>query len=398
MTVFAQRAIRAAMKSVSQGNERLDFIDAGRGLAIVLALAAHAVQAFVIYRNDFGIVLRTAMPTLLVVFGAMIEIAYLSRLRTGRAKAAARQRMGARVVACMAGFALITLTEYFHDDRGLTRVIQSLFFLEIGRFGYILAYYAAWLLLAMAFLEPLLRWGAKGVIAAALGAWAISFAAMWAGLPDQYTLHWILGYGDVFGPGLLLALTFLSAGMLLGEALTGRGGWWPVWIVVALAVLTIGIDLVVSPRDYVGKLSGLYRRLNHPVYYAYGILAAFVWLALLARIDGWLRGGPQGAAAQTVRFGYRHLVLAGRQALFWYVAGNTALNFIPPFWHGPALGYLYAIAFMALLWVLSVDRARERSVIRWLSGGLFVALGAFWRAQVARAGTWLANRMPAIGS
>ena len=63
---------------------RFALLDALRGLTVILAMMDHVKVQFVPDFHHFIPLTRLSTPSFIILFGAMIEIAYLSKLRAGK--------------------------------------------------------------------------------------------------------------------------------------------------------------------------------------------------------------------------------------------------------------------------------------------------------------------------
>ncbi|MEM0922661.1 MAG: hypothetical protein AAGI13_06415 [Pseudomonadota bacterium] len=371
---------------------RYAFLDSTRGLAVFLAVLIHAVRSF---GYDFTpgqdlifLITRTATPILLIVFGVMVEIVYLRKLREGVAVVDMRKRLIQRAITCYLLYLAVGLTALASGKIGLEQALRMAVSLAPAPLAQILFLYAI-LLAGLALLLPAMaRWGAGAMLAVGALGWAMKLALAPLLGAEGYGLVAILGIGKGFAPAIVLCPILVAFGMLIGERLTGRRrAIWPLGIAGA-AVLAVG--LAINDKGllrFAEEFIQIYRWTNHPLYYAYGITAAS--MALLGFHLAWRQGGGPVA---------RICARLGQHALFFYVAGNVALNLVPDR-QAPDLEVIVLTAgFMALLTLVSLDRAAQRSVIAWVSGGVFRQIQRIYDGWVRELAGRISAMMPAGGT
>lgn len=335
---------------------RFTYIDASRGLAVILAMISHA---FIQFTGGIELpaevstlrmmVTRTATPTFLVLFGVMVEVAYFRPLREGRRFQSVAHRMISRSLTCYLLFVLITAAALLTDKLSAKDALGAITFTAGGRFGVILKLYAVLFVVVALTLRPGVRWGASFYAGIALVAWAMKYLFEATGWNAPYIMQSQFGPGEGFGPATFLGLTLVAFGMLIGEALTGRRAWWPVAVAICIAC----IGLVVGMADYGPKQFALnivhsFRWVNSPYYYAYGICAASMSLVFF-----WMLA-MRGPNALTHPLGE-----LGKDTLFVYGFGNILINFLPLYRGSDAVtGFALLCAFMVFLILLSFQRSR----------------------------------------
>jgi len=332
---------------------RYQSIDAVRGLMVVLAMLSHSILQF---HPDFRALVpltRTATPGFVILFGIMLELAYMRKLRAGGAPAAVDRRLIGRMVLCYLLFCLISLAAVVTGKLDLVQGLRSVTFVGAGRFGVILKIYAVLFLIVVLISPWLTRYGADLLIAMAALGWllrAVVDAGMRAAEIDIYAVSFVVGSGRGFGPAILPSLTFLAFGMALGEALSGHRGRARAAAGLALAAALVGLEVAGNgPRGALEALLAA-RWLNQPLYFAAGIVTTSLYLAMAAWL--WRRARVDPVS--------RGLADLGRQTLTVYAGGNVALNLLPLYRGGDAVtGAALTGIFMAVLLTAALLRARR---------------------------------------
>lgn len=264
--VSATRRTARATKST-----RFETLDAIRGVTVILAMLDHVKVQFLTDVHVLVPLTRLSTPGFVILFGAMIEIAYLSKLRAGRTIRSVRERMASRLITCWALAALLSLAALASGSLDFDSAWRATLGLGLGRFNEILLIYAALFAILIAILPLIARYGSVPILAVALLRWLLQ-PAFTAAFPDPPQLmNYILGVGTGYGPALLPAMTFLGFGFALGEALTGRRGYNLVVLIALLAIVICVSELshgvMESGRRFLAN-----RWTNNPGYNAVGIL------------------------------------------------------------------------------------------------------------------------------
>lgn len=372
--------------SAAPAARRFATLDFARGTALLLAMLTHALVHFggwEPFLPGLRLVTRMATPTFLVLFGAMIELVYMRKIRDG-AGGAVTERLLGRALLCYGAFIAITVAAFATGKLGLTRAALSVGYFGAGRFGAILQIYAVLFALMPLLLVAYRRYGDWALLGAVALGWAAKATAdATVGHLDLYPVSFLLGGGERVGPGVAPGLTFIAAGVALARGVRdGRWGAAALWVGLAGAVMVAAIWTV--PRDeLVSGLVGLrFRAANHPIYFAYGLLAAF----LIAGMAMAVTRGPELAST-------RILAAMGRNSLFGYGFGNVALN-LSPVWRGdPWVGAGLAALFLAALIWLTVDLERTVSRVDGMSGGRINCVRAGTKTLCDRMGRWIAARL-----
>ncbi len=156
-----------------------------------------------------------------------------------------------------------------------------------------------------------------GLIGLAWGAWALFHRT------DQssFTLSFLFGLGDEFGPSILQGLTFVVLGYALGTPSWQRSGRVMALVLPGAALLVLAHQVLNSGvGGVIGGVSTLdLRQDNHPYFYAFGIIAALALLGFARLIT------PQGPP----RFDVSYFHALGAKSIFAYGFGNMVLNLMP---------------------------------------------------------------------
>lgn len=333
-------------------------LDALRGLAVLLAMLDHVKVQFVPDMHLLVPLTRLATPCFVILFGAMIEIAYLSRLRDGRlqegglqsgALAPVRRRLALRMRGSALWFAGLGLAAALSGNLTPAEALRSLVGLGPGRFNEILLVYTLLFAVTIALLPWLWRYGALPVLALAALGWALKALAEGKGLQPGYLATLLTGIGTGYGPALLPTMSFLGFGLALGETLTRRRSALLPAGLALLALLCCGFELSHGIAE-AGRRFLAHRWTNHPGYYAVGTLG---FLCIGAGLQ-WALHRP------LLSRGVRGLARIGRQSLFVYGGGNLALNLLPMIALPRPLGLCVAAGFLvALLGLARVAEARR---------------------------------------
>lgn len=373
--------------SIAASN-RLPYIDSARGIAGVLAILAHLSSdqfRFIDFGYLAGISLftRTATPMFMILFGIMIALVYIPRLSRGpEAADNVARRLLSRMVTCYLIFGAITLAAVLSGKIPVEKGLQAMAFANAGRFGEVLKIYSVLFLVIVASLPLLKRFGLAWIVTLAGLGWLLSHAVASVAAPGNVALQFFTGYDNGFGPSVAHSFTFVAFGVAIGEAVTGRRSLLLPGAVAAVAVAALAIATVRLGPFVVAHGLGTYefRSLNHPLYYAYGIVSTSVALILFKTI--WARGilgGLSGTLAEL-----------GKRSLFVYGFGNVAMNLLPTYGGNPVIALALAVAFMAVLILMTLDLARSDSLLDRATGGFLsrfrvryeeIVQGAFGRLQ-----------------
>jgi hypothetical protein len=359
-------------------------LDNARGVAIILAVIGHAFVHFNVYQAipELRLLTRAATPTFLVIFGAMLEVVYFRRLAAGD-RAAVSARLVERALMCYALFVLTTAAALATGKLSVQVSLEAIAFYADGRFGNILRLYTVWLLLAPLLLLLYLRAGVWALVALAAAGWAFKGVMEGMGLGGQsYPRSFFLGLGAEYGPSVLHSLTFVVVGVVVGRCYRRR----EIAPLIAVALIALAVMAAMLLQHGLDELVRNFRGFdargaNHPVYYAYGILAALSFIGALDLLARWT-----GFFAQP-----NFLTETGQSSLFYYTSVNVVVNLLPVIRFHPAVGFVIASLFLGLMAKISVDFTRGDTARyglpgRMLEGALDAAHGVIRRASASAVG------------
>lgn len=338
-------------------------------------MLSHSLIVYAPEVSLFKPITRSATPTFLILFGIMLEVAYLSKVRAGRSLLSARRRLLGKAITCYLLFALITLAAFVTGKLAVTETRDALLMSGGGRFGNILTLYTAMFLIFFLAAPLVLRHGAPLVAGAAAICWLASGVAAHGELSDAYALQYLLGHDAGRGPAVLLGLVLVAFGMFIGEALTGRRSWHAAGAMLAGATTLLVHDAVTTarsegPKAFLSDLVYVYRGTNKPTYYAYGMICAATYMLLFRYL------GNTGVS--------RFFAALGWQTLFYYGFGNILLNLLPEYSAAFPFDMLIVAAFIGVLTVLALDRASVEPLQQRLSFGIFDSVGRVYSGAVSR--------------
>lgn len=326
---------------------RIDPIDSVRGLAVILAMLSHALLQFTDHFDTLKPLTRTATPAFVILFGIMLEIAYLQRLRAGESATVVKRRLGSRMVVCYLYFAAITVAALATGKLFPMESLKALVFLEKGFLGVLLKIYTVLFLLVLFLLPLLRRYGANVMVAAAVAGWVAKFACDAVMTHPPHLMNFMVGNGRGVGPAILPSLTFVAFGMLLGETLSGKRNATAVVVVLLGAAVFAAMQFL--DAGSVSALRGDWlaaRRYNHPLYFALGMLSTSLYLGLFWLL--WRRPKPDPFS--------RFSADMGQQTLFIYGTGNIILALLPTYGGQDAamalgLVVLFMVGLFGMAWI-----------------------------------------------
>lgn len=376
-------------RSAYSDSQRYSFLDAARGIAIVLAMSAHAIDQFTsFYLWHLRPLTRVATPTFLIIFGVIVSVVYLRKARQSDDLGGLQSGLFARMLTCYVGCAAITWAGYFGDKTPLSQVGEAMLMMDRGRYAFILFLYTILLGLIAVSLPLLKRWGILVFVVASAAAWSLH-----ALVPDTEafgsdTLQMLIGHRAGYGPAVLLSLSVVTVGVLLGEALQRRAHWGWVALVALSAAAAVGNTAIQDwGRTFIDGIASDYRFQNHIAYFAYGCLGALLIIAFAAMLGRW--------AGRSLLF--RCLTVWGRRTLFIYAAGNILLNLLPLHDVRFAVTLIQIALFLALILGAALDLDREDSLIDQAAGGFFTRFKLRWNGATARIASVVWRRGGAAG-
>ena len=268
---------------------RIPFLDTFRFVAVTFALLAHVCLHHGLDRDGTisdllrTSLTRTATPSLLVLFGVMLEIVYARRF-TERPLVAA-SRMVYRAALCYLAFAASALVALVGGEVGVGGFLGSVILLTSVPYAAIFKLYLFLLLLGIGVVAARARYGVGCLLAIVGPVWLAD--ALWIDgsgplpPPFRHLGGLLLGWGENHGPSVLHGTTLVVFGMALGGVVFSPAASRPA---KALLALLLAAAATVLSRELWGEgprhlLAGIaditaFRSDNDIVYYAFGIWAA----------------------------------------------------------------------------------------------------------------------------
>lgn len=319
-----------------------------------------------------------ATPMFMTLFGTMIALVYVPRLSRGRGEEdTVVRRLLSRMLTCYLVFGAITLAAMVSGKIPAEKGLEAMAFAGAGRFGEILKIYSILFLVIVATLPLLKRFGCYWLLTLAGLGWLLSLLVGLIAEPGNVVLQFFTGYGRGFGPSVAHSFTLVAFGFIVGEAVTGRRSLWLPGVIAAVAAVVLVIAAVrLGPYTLAHGL-GTYelRSINHPLYYAYGIVSASAALLVLNRISALgILDGIAGPLAEL-----------GKRSLFIYGFGNVAMNLLPVYEGNPGIALALSVVFMTLLILMALDLERSNSRLDRATGGFLSRFRPRYEDVVQRA-------------
>lgn len=350
-------------------SKRVAYLDFYRYLTVSFAIMSHAIIAHHVTARvpqDIAIYIkaltRTATPSLIVLFGMMIEIVYVKKWRNDH-----RSTLGTlsyRIVLCYLAFVGLAAAEFLTGDVGLKRLISSAMLIAPNTNGNIFKLY----IFLLALIPPIIfirtRFGGVGLILSAV----IAFTAHHflirplppLSAPFDHIGGLAIGLGNTFGPSVPHCLALIAFGMICGSVINTRAmtfdrGALAICLTMCLAIvgaqiLNLGLNgvlLRVAEMRY-------WRSANHPGYFAFGCVSAITILSLSYALVRYLY-------LSKVTVIYK---VGGSTLMYFFVANilivifsgvavkNTTLLYATPFL------YVVSSTFLCLVWVTYGKKVR----------------------------------------
>lgn len=337
--------------------QRIIGIDITRAIAILLVTFTHSMSAYDAHGRLTGaahygleILLQSATPIFLILFGVMLELVYCRRCDLGDVLDCQR-RLRRRAWHCYAYYSFVICVLFVVQGAYNWVALPMVFAFMISvPYSNLLAFYAIALSLAPGLIHLRRTYGLLPLIVTASLVHVLHPVLMH--LPPgpeiagrDYLQHLsgvIYGRGvSFYGPSLIHGVSMVCFGMLFGWALSDlkRSGYrirQPAWRIMLLIggliiALIIYIDWT-APTEFLSALSDQsLRRDSHPMYFAFGMIITSVLGVMciyLYDVCG-------------LRYG-RCLMVFGRRSLFAFGFGN-ALIILAPATLGHYLGRWVAV-------------------------------------------------------
>ena len=345
--------------------KRIYLLDCLRFVAVTLAIMSHVVLGFELYDIDDGagligkMLTRTATPTLLILFGLMIEIAHAKRYAVDPQGAFARAVT--RSMDCV--FALLLAAAFTFLLTFDWRALANFLVLQRGYSTFsVLRLYAILMLAIPVLLYFRQRWGVWTYVGVLVLIKAYDFATDGVTCPDILNGYGaLLGIDPSWGPGAIHSLGLVVFGMALGAFMQRRERGAGIFVGALIVLSAVVVFAAVRREGGEAFMEGManltrYRGHNDPEYFAFGILAflgviAFSWLLSLVRTP---------------------VVMAmvgkvGAHTLTYFVLGNFVIFVFQRFVHAKGAGEgvaltltIFAMTIAGVFVWIRVHRARIR--------------------------------------
>ncbi len=313
--------------------ERVYFVDFARSYAIFLALFDHSLNDFNIWGNysfeQFAMVklfTTSATPTFLFLFGMMLELVYLKRLRkTGLPTI--KPKLYIRSFQCYLGFILTSVAGLIGGYLSVKGAIGTTFFAVNNHYGNILKIYSVMILLAIPLLLLRNRYGIWFIV--------IICCSYWLTYPLTNEIEIshgniaifmssIFGIGGSGGPSVFHSLSIVALGMLSASFIDFENKWrfqkMNLYLLFILLCL-LGFVVYATPWNDLleNYFTNKYRYNNHPIYYIVALSLAVIHVLVFSAII------PLGSKLKPWT---KHLMVFGRNSLSAFTIGNIILNLI----------------------------------------------------------------------
>ena len=387
---MAQLCLGEADVSPRAGGE--DPLVVTRAVAIALTMVSHLIFKFEAFwelpKTFFTTALAT--PLLLVVFGAAVERSVGGR-EVGRSVRGLMARYWPMALTFYGAIVVTLFFQFITQVETWERTSEALVFNGFGKYAGIWMTYCAMAVIVPFLVAALERWGIWMALLIMEATWLV-----WpwlAGIPEgEYFWAFLFGFNEITGPSVMHAMTFVIFGYLWSRS---RRGWGAVMmagamilvaeVVVWWSVVDIGWEDV-----WLRYAFQYYRQINHPAYFAIGILGA----ALLLLLGRWWgrkrRWGGRGGVIFSI----------GRNPLFAYVFTNVLLTLTPIEAMNATQSVVWSVALFVFVVLMTDDVGRWQPrffgplarILRWCNLRL---LGLQTLGENSALGRWLRRKSEA---
>ena len=344
---------------------RISGVDICRSLAIALAMLSHVLINFSIGWEGPSLgwsrfAMQMAPPIFIVLFGSMLEIAYVRKVAKGDSTKVFRRLMlragQCYVLYCISILALVAAGHY-----SLLYGFRCMLLMGVTPFTDILKFYTLALFLAPLVIALRVRFGLWSMLFGAITIQALYPAIQLIRLEEPASdkdyagpfVAYLYGgsYADVGGPSVLQGMTFVFAGVIVGRCIKGilsdevrqrrkSWGWLAMLFIPAAAACMFFWTDTQSVLANVASLT--YRNDNHPFYFALGTISTII--AVLASV--YLFDKLRIRALDGVLF-------FGATSLFTFSFGNMLL-YLQPWGMQETQSLALAAGFACLIWLQSL--------------------------------------------
>ncbi|MBK6266534.1 OpgC domain-containing protein [Marivirga sp. S37H4] len=313
--------------------ERVYFVDFVRSYAIFLALFDHSLNDFNIWANysfeQYAVVklfTTSATPTFLFLFGMMLELVYLKRLRKVGLPSI-KPKLYKRSFQCYLGFILTSLAGLIGGYLTIKGAIGTTFFAVNNHYGNILKIYCVMILLAIPLLLLRNKYGIWFIVVLCCSYWlTYPFTSQMEIQHGNIAIFMssIFGIGGSGGPSVFHSLSIVSIGMLSASFIDFEHKWKFQRINFYLLLILLSLIAVViytTPWDELlnNYFTNTYRNNNHPIYYLVALSLAVIHVLFFSSVI------PLGIKLKPWT---RYLMVFGRNSLSAFTIGNIILNLI----------------------------------------------------------------------
>ena len=342
-------------------DSRISGLDTARAIAIFFAINAHSLSRFgvieVLPDNIalcLNVILRSATPTLIILYGAMLEIVYQSRIKEYK-DTAYKKRLLMRSMQCYFGLILIALGTLIGGSTTLTGFMGALLFLWNAPYSSLLLFYMFSMIISIYIIElrnrslsyllllPVIIWTLHPVIK----------LVPEMPFPFTYLGSALFGIGNEVGPSIIHGLSFILVGMLIGNYFVQRKhGNDSSRISGCIFFLFFGLiavsALFMNSHGFINTMEGYadanaYRSANHPVYYLIGCLSGILVISA-----GFFICNIVGEEAA------RYINVFGVCSLFIYSFGNFLLNALPAGSYETDFALLFSCLFIIAMYLIGL--------------------------------------------
>lgn len=338
---------------MSSSSHRIYFVDFARSVAIMLAVMDHSMNDFGMVPADtplLKVITTSATPTFLLLFGMMLEIIYLGRLR----KAGIRKMafgMVNRSFQCYIGYFLNTVAGVIGGYQALKGAFAAAIFFGNCHFGNILKLYTVMLVVAIPLMWFRNKYGIGWTVVLGLSPWI--FYPLFQYIPDFHNnveifTSYMVGIGNQGGPSVLYSLTLVVIGMLSASFISRenkKSFYVKTSAILAVLLVLVAIVFMNIPFEVLkhNHLNNIYRDHNHPIYYLFSAtlgLAVALFCAILI---------PVGAKVSKVTYEY---MAFGRSSLTAFTVCNVILSLIVVHVSQYHWNFLAPAAFVVLIFLV----------------------------------------------
>jgi hypothetical protein len=318
--------LNAAMVEPTR-SQRKEYLDLFRFLLVTLAIYSHVLATFrpagQRLLGDVSwvhMLTRTATPSLVILFGVMLEVVYVRRAEQEGFREVDR-RLFYRAVLCYFAFLGLAVAGFIGGRVSLSGLLLSPIMASSPVFASIFKLYLFLLFLSVLVVRLRLRWSVAAPLALITIVWTLDAILLrpagsafgqdsLLARQASHSIDFFIGIGDSYGPSVLHSLTFVGFGMALGGMLIGSRLWFWLWSLMVVVCLTI-VSTEIGRDGFHGfardiTAHSLDRAHNHPVYFAYGCVAASAFLGLawvVAKVSpAWVKAPALYLGAHTLPF------------------------------------------------------------------------------------------------